>query len=222
MDTDPRYSAINVTRPRIGSQMVALKRPGKEHMSRMSRRIAILLAGALALMLAGCGVTGNGYGSSSSNPPGSSSSSDLPIKTSTVTVKGASTTVLTDSRGYTLYYRTDDTPTTPACTGGCLAAWPPLLVPGGQSPTSAATLAGALSVLSDSSRRQVEYNGHELYTFASDTGPGQANGEGVGGIWFVATPTLAAGSASPTATPSASAGSPTATPCQGIYCYNYP
>ncbi len=42
----------------------------------------------------------------------------------------------------------------------------------------------------DANGNQGEYNGHPLYTFASDTAPGQTNGEGVGGIWFVATPGL--------------------------------
>jgi hypothetical protein len=56
----------------------------------------------------------------------------------------------------------------------------------------------------------VEYQGHPLYTYASDTAPGQTNGENVEGVWFVATTdlTAAAGGNSPT---------PTATP--GGYGY---
>jgi hypothetical protein len=49
-------------------------------------------------------------------------------------------------------------------------------------------------VLVDSNGQQVLYNGHFLYTFADDT-PGQVTGQGVQGF-SVATPGLAAGSAS--------------------------
>jgi predicted lipoprotein with Yx(FWY)xxD motif len=35
---------------------------------------------------------------------------------------------------------------------------------------------------------QLTYDGWPLYTFAGDSGPGQANGEGVGGVWFAMTP----------------------------------
>ncbi len=36
--------------------------------------------------------------------------------------------------------------------------------------------------------QQVAYNGEPLYYFTGDTAPGDANGEGVGGVWFIATP----------------------------------
>jgi predicted lipoprotein with Yx(FWY)xxD motif len=105
-------------------------------------------------------------------------------------VKGASTTILTNAQGLTLYYRTTDKPPSTVCSGGCAGAWPPLLFTGSGAPTSSAQLPGKLIAVVDANGNQVEYDGHPLYTFASDTGPGQTNGEGVGGIWFVATPNL--------------------------------
>jgi len=54
----------------------------------------------------------------------------------------------------------------------------------------------------DGNGRQVEYDGHPLYRYAGDSGADQANGEGKGGVWFVATSSLGSGS---TATPSAAA-----------------
>jgi predicted lipoprotein with Yx(FWY)xxD motif len=125
-------------------------------------------------VLAGCGAT---------------SSSVASVKTATATVSGKSETILTNSSGMTLYYYQPDTATTSACTGGCASAWPPLLSPGG-APTSTGNLPGTLGVISDANGMQVTYNGHPLYTFATDTSAGMVSGEGVSSF-FVATPDLA-------------------------------
>jgi predicted lipoprotein with Yx(FWY)xxD motif len=99
------------------------------------------------------------------------------------------TTVLTDAQGKTLYYRTSDTPTS-VCSGGCASAWPPVL--NATAPSSPSGFPGKLTVLADANGHQLAYNGHPLYTFAGDSGPGQASGQGFGGIWFVVTPALTA------------------------------
>jgi predicted lipoprotein with Yx(FWY)xxD motif len=134
--------------------------------------------------------TGSGYGSNPAPTPTASTSSSALIKTATATVGGKSETILTNAQGLTLYYFTSDTSTTAACTGGCANAWPPLVVTGSSSPTSATTLPGKLTTLTDANGTQVEYNGHPLYTYATDSAPGQTNGQGVGGKWYVATPGL--------------------------------
>ena len=154
----------------------------------------------LALCIAACGgstTTGGGpYGSGGSNPPATAtpatggSGSSAVIQTATVTVKGQSETVLTNAQGMTLYYFTPDSATQSACSGACAQEWPPLVFTGSGGPTSSTTLAGKLSVQMDANGRQVEYNGHPLYTFSGDTAPGQTNGEGLVGKWFVATPSL--------------------------------
>ncbi|GAC1566692.1 MAG: hypothetical protein NVS3B14_10370 [Ktedonobacteraceae bacterium] len=114
------------------------------------------------------------------------------IQTATATVKGQSETILTDAQGKTLYYFTPDTATKSACTGSCAQIWPPLLFTGSGVPTGPSSLTGKLSVQTDTHGNQVEYNGHLLYTYSADTAPGQTNGEGLFGKWFVATPTLSA------------------------------
>jgi predicted lipoprotein with Yx(FWY)xxD motif len=143
--------------------------------------------------LAACGSSTTSTGSSGSTTstattPGSSGS--VVVKTATATVNGKSAAILTDASGKTLYYFTSDTPTSSACSGGCASTWPPLLFSGNGSPQSASSLPGTLSVVSDANGAQVAYNGHLLYTYSGDSGPGQTNGEGIGGKWFVATPTL--------------------------------
>jgi predicted lipoprotein with Yx(FWY)xxD motif len=154
---------------------------------------------ALSLLLAACGntaptTTGSAGGVTPTTAPTAASSSV--VSTATASVAGKSETILTDAKGMTLYYFTPDTATTSACTGGCATAWPPLLFTGSGTPTSASSLSGTLSTVVDANGTQVAYNGHLLYTFASDTAAGQTSGQGVSGKWFVATPDLAAGSGS--------------------------
>ena len=173
---------------------------------------SLLIFGALVLLLAACG-SSSGSGSAGTTPtatsaqnttptssgsgrygngsatPTASSSNNL-IKTSTATVSGKSETILTNAQGMTLYYNTTDKPPTTVCSGGCAGAWPPLVASGSSAPTSATSLPGKLTVVSDANGNQVEYNGHPLYTFSGDTGAGQTTGEGVGGIWHVATPSI--------------------------------
>jgi predicted lipoprotein with Yx(FWY)xxD motif len=52
----------------------------------------------------------------------------------------------------------------------------------------------SFGVVHDQNGRQVEYEGHPLYTSDQDTGPDQANGEGFEDAWYVATIDLAPGS----------------------------
>ena len=100
--------------------------------------------------------------------------------------------ILTASSGMTLYLFSNDTENTSNCNGGCAAAWPPLLVDDGVSPTGGTSLSGVLSTTTRlDGKRQVTYNGLPLYFFAgnaaapADTQPGSTNGQGVGGVWFV-------------------------------------
>ena len=185
-----------------------------------SRNLIFFTVGlALALILAACGSSNGsgpyGVGSSSGQTPSSSSGcgrycshpsspttggngSALVIKTATMTVQGKSITALVNSQGMTLYYRTSDTASS-VCSGSCASAWPPLIST--STPSAASALPGTLSLLTDANGSQVTYNGHPLYTYSGDTAPGQTNGEGTGGVWFVAATTLAAATPGSTPTP---------------------
>jgi hypothetical protein len=91
--------------------------------------------------------------------------------------------------------------TTSDCTGACAAAWPPVTGP----VTAAAGLTGKLGTINRSDgSAQATFDGHPLYTFVKDTGPGTDTGNGVnafGGLWHALT---ASGSAAPASTPSGS------------------
>lgn len=150
------------------------------------KRTFLLSIGLLtALFVAACGSTTSTTSTTSGSP------ASAITKTAMATVKGKSETVLTNVDGKTLYYFTADTATTAACTGNCISIWPPLLFTDAGSPTSANALSGTLSVQTDANGKQVEYNGHPLYLYSGDTAAGQANGEGLFGKWFVATPDIA-------------------------------
>ena len=167
----------------------------------ITRFLPIVAVLFLTCVLAACAqqasapqnIPGSGSTSTTSNSTpasGSAGNGNALIHTSTATVKGASTTILTNAQGMTLYYFTPDTPAKSACTGGCAGTWPALIASGSGAPTSSPALSGTLSVASAGNGNQVEYNGHLLYTFSGDSAAGQTNGEGVGGKWFVATPNL--------------------------------
>lgn len=173
----------------------------------LKRAFPLLIALFLMVILAACGSstttgsttstnTGGNTTSASPSPTSTTASSSALVKTTSATVKGKSEPVLTDAQGKTLYYFTADSATTSACTAACAQTWPPLLMTGSGSPTSATSLSGSLSVQTTANGSQVEYNGHLLYTYAGDSAPGQTNGEGLFGKWFVATPNLASASAS--------------------------
>src|SRR5437660_362781 len=152
-------------------------------MKSFKRSFPISLVLFIALLAAACGSStttgsnGGRYGGGSS----SSTSSSSMIQTATATIGGKSVTFLTNSKGLTLYYRTSDTATS-VCSGGCANAWPPVL--SASVPATSTTLPGKLAVVANANGSQVEYNGHPLYTFSGDSAPGQANGEGTGGVWF--------------------------------------
>jgi predicted lipoprotein with Yx(FWY)xxD motif len=73
------------------------------------------------------------------------------------------------------------------CTGACAKLWLPLLVPSRSTRLLAANgVHGRLSIVRrPSGTLQVAFNGLPLYTFARDHRPGDVNGQGFGGVWFV-------------------------------------
>ncbi len=164
----------------------------------------------ISLLMAACGST-----SSASSTSSSSTTTAAPVtvvKSSSATVSGKSTVVLTDTSGKTLYYFTPDSSSKAVCTSSyklptgkiCTVVWPPLTLTSG-TPAASGSLSGTLSVQETGNGRQVEYNGHPLYTFAGDTAPGQAKGQGLLGKWWVATPTLSTNSSGSSSTKSTTA-----------------
>lgn len=99
--------------------------------------------------------------------------------------------ILTDTKGRSLYLFEADKGPTSTCTGGCAREWPPLIALG--APMAGADVNGAL--LSTHPRpdgaMQVTYNGHPLYYYDDDHGPGTTAGQGndsFGANWYLLTP----------------------------------
>ena len=97
-------------------------------------------------------------------------------------------TYLVGPEGLTLYYFTRDvTPGQSVCFGGCLEAWPPLLVGEGQQLVAGDGVNGTMaSFARDDGAMQATYRGRPLYYWQGDTAPGETNGQDVGNVWFVA------------------------------------
>jgi predicted lipoprotein with Yx(FWY)xxD motif len=154
------------------------------------------LAG-VALVAAACGTSSTGNtGSSGSSSPGAVSSAAAASGASlkTTTIGGAK--VLTNAKGFTVYWFGPDTASKSNCNGSCAHYWPPVKGP----VTAGAGVTGTVATITRSDgSAQATYNGHPLYTYVSDSAPGQAKGNGLnlsGGVWHEVTVSGAAASTS--------------------------
>jgi predicted lipoprotein with Yx(FWY)xxD motif len=169
--------------------MTTRKIPGRDgggsapRVSSGPARLRILLALPAAVAAAAALVACSSAGASSSSSSGSSTSSPAAaaagaVKTATI----AGATVLTDSKGFTLYSFAPDTPTASKCNGTCAQNWPPV-----RGPVTASGVTGTFGTIKRSDGSvQATFDGHPLYTFVGDTAPGQNKGNGLnaaGGLW---------------------------------------
>jgi predicted lipoprotein with Yx(FWY)xxD motif len=95
--------------------------------------------------------------------------------------------VVTNAKGFTLYWFAPDTATASKCSGACAQVWPPVAGPA----TAGSGVTGKLGTITRSDgSTQATYDGRPLYTYVPDTAPGQATGNGVngfGGVWHEVT-----------------------------------
>jgi len=96
---------------------------------------------------------------------------------------------LTGEDGKTLYVFKKDSPGSSACTGQCSTNWPPFSLDSGETAKAGTGVTGTIATITRSDGSiQVTYNDAPLYYFAADRKAGDVTGQGVGGVWFVATP----------------------------------
>jgi predicted lipoprotein with Yx(FWY)xxD motif len=93
--------------------------------------------------------------------------------------------VLADAQGNTLYMFANDGPDTPTCIDSCASTWPAFAAAGAQVVAGEGLDGSLFTIVDGGNGAQVSYNGHPLYYYSGDATPGDTNGQGVGGVWFV-------------------------------------
>jgi predicted lipoprotein with Yx(FWY)xxD motif len=153
-----------------------------------------VLAAVVLLLAAGCGGGSTSAGSSQDGVYGPAPSSTPAPSTSAAAgsdggaVSVASTSlgeVLVGPSGLTLYLYDPDKQGSSTCYAQCASTWPPLTTSGAATAGSGvdASLLGV--VARTDGTEQVTYDKWPLYYFAKDAKPGDATGQGVGGVWWV-------------------------------------
>ena len=130
---------------------------------------------ATAAVLAAC----SSSGTSSTSGGGSTSTSSPAAVTAgsqkTATIGGA--TVLTTSKGFTLYSFAPDTSTKSNCNGACAQNWPPV-----HGPATASGVKGTFGTIKRSDGSvQATFDGHPQNAFVGDTAPAGSSTSGSGG-----------------------------------------
>jgi predicted lipoprotein with Yx(FWY)xxD motif len=161
---------------------------------------------AVALSAAACGTSpaASTAGAGRSSVSAVSTAGPGSPSTTLKTAKIGGVAVVTNAKGFTLYWFVPDTTTRSNCNGSCATYWPPVQGPA----TAGAGVTGKLGTIKRANgSTQATYNGHPLYTYVGDTAPGQAKGNGInlsGGVWHEVTVSVAAAASHPSASSSAS------------------
>ncbi|WP_420750911.1 hypothetical protein [Rhodococcus sp. O3] len=167
-------------------------------------RAATPVAFAAVLVLAGCSDDGNGDTDTDSGAydHGTTHTSDETRTTEAASpppagAAGAALAVagselgdiIVDGSGMTVYVFDQDTPGsgTSACTGPCLDEWPPVLTD--TTTPQVEGVGGEIGTIpAPDGRQQITVNGWPIYFYVDDTAPGEVDGQGEGGVWWVLDP----------------------------------
>ena len=187
--------------------------------------IALVAAG---LVLSACGQASQVAGTAqaaaavaSLAAPSTTTATAAPAKTVgtpplTVAEAGALGKVLVAANGHTLYAFTKDVDGVSTCFDACAAAWPAVTVPAGFAPPAGVDPSLVSTVDRPDGSKQLKVGKWPLYFYAGDGAPGDTNGQGVGGVWYVegADGKLIKGDAAsaPTAAPAPAAAAPAPAP----------
>jgi predicted lipoprotein with Yx(FWY)xxD motif len=125
-------------------------------------------------------------GSAAAAPSSAASGSAAVIKTAS----SSGDTFLTDGSGRAVYLWVKDTGNASTCSGACAGAWPPVTTTGAPTVSGSAKASDLGTITRSDGTKQVTYDGHPLYYFSGDSGPGMASGQGSDGFgakwWLVA------------------------------------
>jgi len=123
------------------------------------------------------------------SPPSATSSSTASAGVDLKTASSSAGTIVVDAKGMSLYFFTKDVKDsgTSACTGACLAAWPPLITTS-DTPKVEGVTGTVGTITTPEGAKQVTLNGMPLYYYAKDTKAGDIVGQGVNDVWYLADP----------------------------------
>lgn len=147
--------------------------------------VALLAAAACSSSSGGSSSGSTSNSTSPSAAAGSASSTVITTKTSS----GGS--FLTNSAGRAIYLFMADSSGKSACSGACAAAWPPVVATGQPTASGGAQSSDLSTITRSDGTKQVTYDGHPLYYFEGDTGPGTDKGQGLNGfgaLWYLVAP----------------------------------
>ena len=165
----------------------------------MKKHLSIgLSALALAALLSGCG-----GGATTTTPTSAAPATSAPAESSAPATSAPASTaaaelsvaqskagqIVVADQGLSVYMFTKNTKDsgTSACTAGCLTTWPPVT-----STTATPTVSGVTgkvgTIPTADGKMQVTINGMPIYYYAKDQTAGDTMGQGVGGVWYLVTP----------------------------------
>jgi predicted lipoprotein with Yx(FWY)xxD motif len=156
--------------------------------------VPVKLAAPLAVALlaaAACSSSGSSSSSGSTSPSAAASASSAASSTVITTKTSSGGSFLTNSAGRAVYLFMADTTGKSTCDGACAAAWPPVVATGQPTASGSAQASDLGTITRSDGTKQVTYNGHPLYYFEGDTGPGTDKGQGLNGfgaLWYLVTP----------------------------------
>ncbi len=147
-----------------------------------------------AVVVAACSSAGSTSSTSTPSTPSSAPASTAPASpagasssgsaagasggTVITTAKSSAGTFLTNSSGRAVYLWVKDTGDMSTCNGACAGAWPPVTTTGTATATGSAKASDIGTITRSDGTKQVTYDGHPLYYFSGDSGPGTASRAG--------------------------------------------
>ncbi len=153
--------------------------PSARMLTRVQAATSMVVAAVGAVSVAALVLLGVAV-ASAGGPPAAVAGAGVTLRTATI----GGVTVLTNANGLTLYWFAPDTPTSSKCTGSCATYWPPVT----SNPKAGPGVTGKLGTIKrPDGALQATYDGHPLYTYVGDSGPGQAYGNNLnlnGGLWY--------------------------------------
>ena len=151
----------------------------------MKVRYLVAVAAVGGIALGACGRDSGSYGTPATSTTSRSAASAAVAVDARDTALGR---VLVDGKQLTLYGLTNDDHGTSTCVDACAMAWPPETVQGAALPSGLDPAIFSVVTRPDGTH-QLKAGMWPLYRFAGDAAPGDVNGQGTGGVWYVVTPT---------------------------------